>query len=245
MGFGTEKLEDDLKLLFPTAKIQRMDQDTTRSKYGYQRIIDEFESEETNILVGTQMLSKGLHFEKVDLVGIFDFDRMMGFPDFRSHERTFQMITQVSGRAGRSSHHGKVIIQTGSPDADLLMKIMRGDYQSFFAREILERENFKYPPFHRMIKVSLKHKDKTVVQKAVNLLATTMKAELGHKRILGPQTPVVSRIRNLYIEDIFIKVDKKEVNMKKVKEVVYKLSIELKSKTQYSALRVVFDVDPV
>ncbi|PIB37409.1 primosomal protein N' [Reichenbachiella sp. 5M10] len=245
VGVGTEKIEEDLKLLFPEAHIQRMDQDTTRSKYGYQNIIDRFEKGETDILVGTQMLSKGLDFDKVSLVGVFDYDRIVHFPDFRSHERAFQLITQVSGRAGRKNDQGKVIIQTGEPEGGLLGLILRGDYKGFFQQEILERSNFNYPPFYRMIKVVLKHKDNQMLHRAAHEYVASLHGELGKRRVLGPQTPVIGRIRNLYIDEIFVKIEKKGVSIKKVKELVYKLSIELKKKKEYSSLRLYFDVDPV
>ncbi|MDW3211276.1 MAG: primosomal protein N' [Reichenbachiella sp.] len=245
VGFGTEKLEEDLKLLFPEAHIQRMDQDTTRSKYSYQHIIDRFERGETDILVGTQMLSKGLDFDKVSLVGVFDYDRIVHFPDFRSHERAFQLITQVSGRAGRKDDKGKVILQTGEPDEPLLYKIRTGDYKSFFQAEILERQNFKYPPFYRLIKVILKHKEKNILQDASKKYASRLIGELGRQRVLGPQQPVISRIRNLYIEEIYIKIEKKKISINKVKELVYKLGLEVKQHNEFKTLRLYFDVDPV
>lgn len=245
VGFGTEKLEEDLKLLFPEAHIQRMDQDTTRSKYSYQHIIDRFERGETDILVGTQMLSKGLDFDKVSLVGVFDYDRIVHFPDFRSHERAFQLITQVSGRAGRKDDKGKVILQTGEPDEPLLYKIRTGDYKSFFQSEILERENFQYPPFYRLIKIILKHKEKNILQQASKQYASRLIGELGRQRVLGPQQPVISRIRNLYIEEIYIKIEKKKISINKVKELVYKLGLEVKQHKDHKMLRLYFDVDPV
>lgn len=245
VGVGTEKIEEDLKILFPEAHVQRMDQDTTRSKYGYQNIIDRFEKGDTDILVGTQMLSKGLDFDRVSLVGVFDYDRIVHFPDFRSHERAFQLITQVSGRAGRKNDQGKVIIQTGEPDGALLQLILRGDYKGFFQQEILERSNFRYPPFHRMIKVVLKHKEPKIVQQAAQEFVAVLTAELGRRRVLGPQTPVIGRIRNLYIEEVFLKMEKKGISVVKVKDLVYQKSLELKKKKEYGALRLYFDVDPV
>lgn len=245
VGVGTEKIEEDLKILLPEAHIQRMDQDTTRSKYAYQNIIDRFENGETDILVGTQMLSKGLDFDNVSLVGVFDYDRIVHFPDFRSHERAFQLITQVSGRAGRKDDKGLVVIQTGEPEGGLLQLILRGDYKGFFQQEILERSSFNYPPFYRMIKIVLKHKEQHVLQQAAMAYVATLMAELGKKRVLGPQTPVIGRIRNLYIEEVFLKVEKKGVSIQKVKELVYRLSIDLKKKKEFNSLRLYFDVDPV
>lgn len=244
VGFGTEKIEEDLKLLFPEANIERMDQDSTRSKTAYQTIIDRFAQSETDILVGTQMLSKGLHFDKVALVGILDFDRIVHFPDFRSHERAFQLTTQVAGRAGRVES-GQVIVQTGEPEHSLLDKIRRDDYNGFFSSEVIEREKYKYPPFYRLIRIVLKHPEQSVIQKVSKELATSLSAELGTERVLGPQQPVIGRIKNLYLEEILIKIEKQGVNIGKVKGLLYKKAMEAKSKKEYQKLRVVFDVDPV
>jgi len=245
VGFGTEKLEEDLKILFPQVKIQRMDQDTTRSKYSYQSIIDRFEKGETDILIGTQMVSKGLDFDKVSLVGVFDFDRMIHFPDFRSHERAFQLITQVSGRAGRKNDQGKVIIQTASPLSSVLDKIIRHDYLAFYQSEIIERENFHYPPFYRLIKIILKDKDTNVVEAAAIAYYNMLIAELGKKRILGPQEPVISRIRNMYLREIFVKIEKTKVSIAKVKSLLFSKSIELTKNRKFKSVRIVFDVDPI
>ncbi|MFY0628123.1 MAG: primosomal protein N' [Reichenbachiella sp.] len=244
IGYGTEKLEDDLKIIFPEARIQRMDQDTTRSKTAYQTIIDRFENGETDILVGTQMLSKGLHFNNVSLVGVLDYDRIVHFPDFRSHERAFQLITQVSGRSGRSKT-GKVILQTAEPGDSLLHKITMHDYKSFFQSEILERENFNYPPFFRMIKIILRHKESAIVKESSLIYSKMLRSEIGNKRVLGPQQPIISRIRNLYIEEIFVKMEKKGVSIMKFKELIYRLSMKLKEDKKFNNLRVVFDVDPI
>ena len=245
VGFGTEKLEEDLKLIFPQARTQRMDQDTTRSKYSYQSIIDRFEKGDTDVLIGTQMVSKGLDFEKVSLVGIFDFDRMVHFPDFRSHERAFQLISQVSGRAGRKNAEGKVIIQTASAGIPLLDKIMRHDYVSFYQSEILERENFRYPPFYRLIKITLKSKDKDAVEAGSIHYANTLKSEFGSERILGPQEPVISRIRNLYLREVFIKLEKNNIDISKVKKLLFDKSAALTKDAKFKGLRVIFDVDPM
>lgn len=245
VGFGTEKLEEDLKIIFPQARMQRMDQDTTRSKYSYQSIIDQFENRETDILIGTQMVSKGLDFDHVSLVGVFDFDRMIYFPDFRSHERTFQLITQVSGRAGRKKNPGKVILQTTAPESPILEKIIRNDYLAFYQSEIMERENFSYPPFYRLIKISLKDKDKDAAEAASIQYAKILIAELGIKRVLGPQEPVISRIRNMYLREVFIKVEKTRVDINKVKNLLLTKANELIKDKKFKTVRVIFDVDPV
>ena len=245
VGFGTEKLEEDLNVLFPQANIQRMDQDTTRSKYSYQSIIDRFEKKQTDILIGTQMISKGLDFEHVSLVGIFDFDRMAHFPDFRSYERAFQLITQVSGRAGRNEKKGKVIIQASDVNHPLLDKIIRNDFDGFLTSEMLERERFNYPPFYRLIRIVVRHKDKAITEKAAMAYKQLIAPEIGPQRVLGPQEPLVSKIRNLFLQEIHIKVEKKGINISKLKEVLYLKSNELLREKKYSSVRVIFDVDPV
>jgi len=245
VGFGTEKLEEDLKLLFPQANIQRMDQDTTRSKYSYQTIIDRFEKKETDILIGTQMVSKGLDFDNVSLVGVFDFDRMIHFPDFRSFERAFQLVTQVSGRSGRKDKKGKVIIQASDVDSPILDQIVRHDYLGFYQREILERQSFSYPPFFRLIKIVFRHKEKELAENAANAYVKLVLPELGKRRILGPQEPVISRIRNLYLREVYIKIEKQGVNVNKVKELLYLKSNEVLKYKKLGGLRITFDVDPV
>lgn len=245
VGFGTEELEEELKLLFPTAIIQRMDLDTTRSKYGYQRIIEEFEEGNIDILVGTQMVSKGLDFDKVNLVGIFDTDRMIHFPDFRSHERAYHLITQVSGRAGRKSKEGKVIVQTNDPDQELLLRAKNDNYLAFFQWEVLEREHFHYPPFTRLINITFKHRDKTISFQASTFYANEIRKDLGNQRIIGPVEPIVGKIRNMYLHEITLKIEKQGVNLPAIKE--YLLSIEkmMHSMQAFKSVGVVFDVDPI
>lgn len=205
-GFGTERIEDEIKQLFPEAKVQRMDLDTTRSKKAYQRIIDDVESGKVDILIGTQMVTKGLDFEKVSLVGILNADNMLNFPDFRAHERAFQMIAQVSGRAGRKHRRGKVVVQTNSPLHPVIQQVVAHDYKAMFNTQCRERELFKYPPFYRMIQLTLKHKDADVVARA----SARLVGELRHQfadRVAGPVVPVVSRIQNQYLRLIVLKVE--------------------------------------
>ena len=171
MGFGTEKIEEDLRQILPHARIQRMDLDTTRRKYSYQQIIDRFENGDIDILIGTQMVTKGLDFGKVDLVGVLDIDRIMHFPDFRSHERAFQLITQVGGRAGRRTGKGLVLIQTASPGHQLLQMIGNHDFRQFYDHEISERKKYKYPPFARLIRLTLKSQDQEVGYRAAQELS--------------------------------------------------------------------------
>ncbi|MEO9484951.1 MAG: primosomal protein N' [Ekhidna sp.] len=245
VGFGTEELEEELKILFPQAIVQRMDLDTTRSKYGYQRIIEAFEDGEIDILVGTQMVSKGLDFDGVNLVGIFDTDRMIHFPDFRSHERAYHLITQVSGRAGRKSKNGKVIVQTNDPDQELLQRVRNDNYQAFFQWEILEREHFHYPPFTRLINITFKHREKTVSFQAANFFALDIRKNLGNQRMIGPVEPLIGKIRNMYLHEITLKIEKQGINLLAVKEYLRSVEQMMKQMPAFKGVGVVFDIDPV
>lgn len=245
VGFGTEELEEELKLLFPQAIIQRMDLDTTRSKYGYQRIIEEFEEGNIDILVGTQMVSKGLDFDRVNLVGVFDTDRMIHFPDFRSHERAYHLITQVSGRAGRKSRNGKVIVQTNDPDQELLQRAKNDNYRAFFQWEILEREHFHYPPFTRLINITFKHREKTVSFQAANFFAADIRKNLGSQRMIGPVEPIIGKIRNMYLHEITLKIEKQGINLPTVKEYLRSVEQMMKQMPAFKSVGVVFDVDPI
>lgn len=245
VGFGTEELEEEIKLLFPQAIVQRMDLDTTRSKYGYQRMIEEFEQGNIDILIGTQMVSKGLDFDRVNLVGIFGTDRMIHFPDFRSHERAYHLITQVSGRAGRKSKKGKVIVQTNNPDQELLQKARNDDYKSFFQWEIMERERFYYPPFTRLINITFKHREKSVSFKASNFFAAEIRKHLGNQRMIGPAEPLVGRVRNMYLHEITLKIEKQGINLPSIKQYLKSVERMMKQMPAFKSVGVVFDVDPV
>jgi len=245
IGFGTEKLEDDLKLFLPEARVQRMDLDTTRNKNSYQNIIQEFESGKTNVLVGTQMVTKGLDFDKVTLVGIFDADRMIHFPDFRAAERSFQILSQVSGRAGRRGQKGKVLIQTTNTLQNILHQVIRHDYEAFYQLELQERERFNYPPFYRLIKITIKDPEKKPAHDFAQAFVNLLLPELGSKRVLGPETPVIDKIRNNYLVDIFIKLEKDKIKLPAVKELLQKHASQLlQSDKSYRSTQVVFDVDP-
>ncbi|MGB3465940.1 MAG: primosomal protein N', partial [Cyclobacteriaceae bacterium] len=244
IGMGTEKIEEDLQLMFPQATIQRMDLDSTRKKYSYQQIIDDFENGTIDILIGTQMVSKGLDFEKVSKVGILDTDRIIHFPDFRSHERAFQLITQVSGRAGRRDIQGKVYLQTNDPTQQIIEKIVRYDYTGFFRSEIIEREKFKYPPFYRLISLTIKNKDKVVSWQAASQLAAGLETELGPSRIKGPSEPLIGKIRNLYLHEIIIRLEKEKIHLGKVKQLIRQKVKEIKVNKSFSGLHVIINVDP-
>jgi primosomal protein N' (replication factor Y) (superfamily II helicase) len=245
MGFGTEKLEEELQLLFPEARIDRMDLDTTRSKYGYEELLKRFENRDTDILVGTQMITKGLDFEHVNLVGVMDVDRMMHFPDFRATERSFQLVTQVSGRAGRKDDAGRVMILTRNVADPLFEKILRHDYEGFFAQEIEERKRHLYPPFTRLIRLTVKDRDRQVSISAADALATSLRAGLGNEWVLGPQEPLISRIRNQYLIEIWVKIPKNSATIKQVKERIATEALMLKKVKNLKSARVVVDVDPV
>jgi primosomal protein N' (replication factor Y) len=243
IGFGTEKIEDQLQIVFPQARIQRMDLDTTRAKNAYQQIISEFEGGNVDILVGTQMISKGLDFGNVSLVGIFDSDRMIHYPEFRAIERAFQMITQVSGRAGRrADRRGKVLIQTSNPQQAVLLKILENDYKGLFEEEIVERENFNYPPFSRLIKLTVRHAEQRVSQQAAQRLVDTLTEKLGEARVLGPEVPLVERIRNQYLYTVLIKLER-TISPKAAKVFILEKINELLSDKGLKAVTVVADVD--
>ncbi|MDX5421253.1 MAG: primosomal protein N', partial [Hymenobacteraceae bacterium] len=204
MGFGTEKVEDELKLMLPSAEVQRMDLDTTKKKNSYQQIIADFETGRTNVLVGTQMVTKGLDFENVSLVGILNADTIINFPDFRAHERAYQLFVQVSGRAGRKGKPGSVIIQTRDPLQPIFRKVYSNDYQSLYEHEIEERMRFGYPPFVRMIRVTVKHAEEKVSENAAIVLAKDLTDRLGKQQVLGPEVPYIFKIRNLFLNEIHV-----------------------------------------
>ncbi len=245
MGLGTERIEDELKLFIPDARVQRMDLDTTRSKYGYQQIINDFEQHNIDILVGTQMISKGLDFDNVSLVGIFDADKMLHFPDFRAHERAFQMLLQVSGRAGRKDKKGRVIIQTNKPEQTVLNQVIAHDYESMYLTEIEDRAYYFYPPFTRVIRIITKHLEKDISEKAALNLAENLQVKLGKARVLGPQPNMVNRVRNLYLFNLLIKIERENVDLKAVKQFIREKVDEILTEKEFKKVQVVIDVDPV
>lgn len=241
-GFGTERVEEDLALIFPQARIGRMDLDTTRAKGSYHRIIDDFENRRIDILVGTQMVTKGLDFDNVALVGIIDADSLISFPDFRAYERSFQLMTQVSGRAGRKGGGGEVVIQTYNPDYQVIKDVMNTDYVSMYQHQIQDRLAFRYPPFFRMLKLSLRHKDETLVQEAAVALAERMRQIYG-ERVLGPDYPLVSRINTYYIRDIVLKMERGAL-VEPMKRRLVECIDDFRKESRYVPVRIVVDVDP-
>jgi primosomal protein N' (replication factor Y) (superfamily II helicase) len=244
IGYGTEKLEEELKIHFPEAGVQRMDLDTTRTKTSYETILEQFEKGETNILVGTQMVTKGLDFNNVSLVGIFNADRMLHFPDFRSYERAYQLITQVSGRAGRREKKGEVVIQTTQPEHPVLGFVHNNDYTRFYTAELAERQQHAYPPFTRLVEITLKHIDKKVCRDAAAILHEKLQTQLQHVRILGPGEPMVSKIRNQYLMNILLKIARGKSDLADTKKkILHEINALLKEK-EFRSVRVVVDVDP-
>jgi primosomal protein N' (replication factor Y) len=242
-GFGTEKIEDEIKLIFPDARVSRMDLDTTRSKKSYDKIISDFEQLKVDILIGTQMVSKGLDFERVSLVGILNADNMLNFPDFRAHERAYQLMAQVSGRAGRKNKRGTVILQTSSPEHAIIGQVIRNDYKAMYDTQCEERKLFKYPPFYRIIQIILRHRDPNVVNQAAGRLATDLRAVFG-ARVLGPNTPVVSRVQNLYIKHILLKIEN-EASSERAKDILRQITNQLLSDSKFKSLWINLDVDPM
>ncbi|KGL63287.1 primosomal protein N' [Polaribacter sp. Hel1_85] len=240
-GFGTEQIELELKELFPDYKIGRMDLDTTRGKYGYQKIIGAFEAKEIDVLVGTQMLSKGLDFENVSLVGVLNADSMLNFPDFRAHERAYDMMVQVSGRAGRSKKQGNVAIQTYNPYHQILQQVSTTNYTEMYKEQLQERWQYKYPPYYRLIKITLKHRDYQKVDSGVNWLAKALQNSFG-EHVLGPTAPAVSRIRNQYIKNIVIKIPPKQ-SLANTKKQLQKIKDTFEAVKDFRPIRFITDVD--
>jgi primosomal protein N' (replication factor Y) len=241
-GFGTEKVEEELSLIFPKARITRMDLDTTRSKHSLQQIIGDFEARKIDILVGTQMVTKGLDFDNVRLVCILNADNMLSYPDFRSAERSFQLMAQVSGRSGRKYKQGKVIIQTWQPTHPVIIDVVKNDYQAMFKKQMAERQKFIYPPFSRLVLLKLKHKDPDLLNKAAEVLAGSLRKVFG-KRILGPEFPMVSRIMNYYIKHIMFKMER-GVSTSAMKGKLMDEIEKFQSEPSFRAVKVVMDVDP-
>lgn len=243
MGFGTEKIEDDLKLMFPEAKVQRMDWDTTRKKRSYEEIIAAFEDEETDILVGTQMVTKGLDFKNVGLVGIMNADGLLFFPDFRAHERAFQMLAQVSGRAGRAGERGKVIIQSSDPSHPVLPLVQQNRYRALYEREAKERMEYRYPPYLRLIRVTFKHRKQEVLEPEARQIAGDLRRIFGNY-VLGPEYPLAARLRNMYQMEVLIKIPA-QWQRSAVKHRLRKVLDAQAGDKERPRLAVVVDVDPV
>jgi len=238
-GFGTEKIEDELVSLFPDARSVRMDLDTTGTKRKYEQIINDFESGSVQILVGTQIITKGLDFGNVGLVGILNADNMLFFPDFRAFERSYQLMMQVAGRSGRREEAGEVIIQTYNPEHPVIQELLKGSFMDFYMKQLQERHDFNYPPYYRLIKLILKHRDRSVLQDSAKKMAEELKSISGCI-VLGPQFPLVSRVQNRYLMTILLKIKKSEPVQRVRKRVKDILSVKA-----YSNIHIIADVDPL
>ena len=241
LGFGTEKIEDDLGMIFPENVIKRLDLDSTRNKNAYEEILSDFENRKIDILIGTQMVTKGLDFDNVSLVGILDADMLLRRPDFRAYERSYQLMSQVAGRAGRKEKRGKVIIQTADPEHWVIKLVMEHDYLGFYNNEIMERENFFYPPFYKMITLTLKHKEEYLVDAAAIELAQSLR-DTFKERVLGPEFPIIKRIQNLFLKEIKLKIER-SASDKKVKEKIALIIDQFYAKPSNKSIRIIIDVD--
>ena len=242
-GVGTEKVEDQLSEIFPEARIARMDLDTTRTRNAYERLITDFSTGKTNLLIGTQMISKGLDFDKVRVVGILNADSMLNYPDFRAYEHAFMMMSQVSGRAGRKGKRGLVILQTKSPELPVISQVVHNDYAGFYKDLLEERRAFHYPPFFHLINVFLKHKHEKVCQQASMEMGQMLRGWFG-ERVLGPDKPAVARVKTMNIRKIVIKLEN-TIDYRKVREYLTYTQERMMKDTRYGALQIYFDVDPM
>ena len=241
-GLGTERIEEELAEHFPDARVARMDADTTRSRYGHQRLVRAFANREFDILVGTQMVTKGLDFAHVGLVGVLSADRMLNFPDFRSFERAYQMLTQVAGRAGRSGERGKVILQTYNPDHWVMTKVMANDYMGLVQQELIERKNYRYPPFVRLVRLTLKHTDVQRLEAAAEVLAARL-TQRFMARVIGPETPMISRINDLHHRVLLLKFER-ELRPDAYKELLQADLDAFQADERFKRIRLIVDVDP-
>ena len=241
-GFGTEKIEDEIKIVFPDARVTRLDSDTTKKKDSLNRIISQFENHQTDILVGTQMISKGLDFEDLTVVGILNADHMLNFPDFRAWEKSFQLLEQVSGRAGRRQEEGKVIIQTSDPANEIIQLVLNHDYLNMYKSQVEEREIFSYPPFTRLIRINIRHKEWDSLNKFSELLGSLLKESFGN-RVLGPEAPVITKIQSWHIKMVLIKIEK-EKSISRAKEIIRKSIGKIEKLKGATSLKITVDVDP-
>jgi primosomal protein N' (replication factor Y) len=242
-SFGTEKIEEEIKQQFPNARVQRFDWDAMRTKNKYQEIIRQFEKQEIDILVGTQMVVKGLDFEHVNLVGVLSADSLLSYPDFRVNERVFQLLEQVSGRAGRKDGDGNVFIQAYKVNNPTLLKVQEHDFENFFLKELEGRKDFQYPPYTRIIKITLKHRDQKTVLDAAQKLGLDL-AELPKTILFGPAEPPIARVRNLFIQEILLKINRDSDHVKQIKSTLKEKISMLNITKNFSTVNVQVDVDP-
>ena len=241
-GFGTEKIEDEIRIVFPSARVARMDQDTTKGRNSFDRLLKAMEEKQIDILIGTQMISKGLDIENLTVVGILNADNLLNLPDFRAHERSFQMMEQVSGRSGRRQKVGKVIIQTSDPGNKIIRLVLNHDYKSLFRIQLEERKTFNYPPFCRLIRIIIRHKDRTLLNRFSGFLGDELRKKFG-KRVLGPEYPLISQVQLWYIKTILIKLEK-EKPVATAKQLIAEAIGKVEKEKGASVLRISVDVDP-
>ena len=242
-GYGTEKIEDQLRDIFPEARIARMDLDTTRTRNAYERIISDFSAGRTNLLIGTQMISKGLDFDKVSVVGILNADNMLNYPDFRAYEQAYMMMAQVAGRAGRKGKQGLVILQTKSPTLPVIQQVVQNDYAGFYRSLIAERQHFHYPPYYRLIYVYLKHRSDAVVESAGIEMGSRLRQWFS-ARVLGPDKPAIAKVKSLSIRKLVVKLEP-GINMPEVRKYLALAQQQMLQDKRYSSLQIYFDVDPL
>ena len=242
-GFGTEKIEDDIRALFPEARVARMDLDTTRTRAAYERILADFEQGRTDILIGTQMVSKGLDFEHVNVVGILNADTMLNYPDFRAYERAFQLMAQVAGRAGRKDKRGLVVLQTKSIDHPIIAQVMANDFEGMASGQLAERQMFRYPPYYRLVYVYLKHRDEALLDVMAHAMAERLRAVFAD-RVLGPDKPPVARVQTLFIRKIVVKIET-AASLPRVRRWLAEVQREVQADERFRSLLVYYDVDPM
>jgi primosomal protein N' (replication factor Y) (superfamily II helicase) len=241
-GFGTEKVEEEIPLYFPEVRVARMDLDTTRSRHAYREILSAFESHKIDVLVGTQMVSKGLDFSNVSLVGVLNADNMLSFPDFRAHERAYQLMAQVSGRAGRNQKRGKVIIQAYNPLHSVIRQVIENDYEGMYESQIVERKNFHYPPFIRLIQLTLQHRESENLNQGAASLAAMLR-KVFPKKVLGPEYPLVARVRNMYLKNILVKMDRNP-QLPEARKALLETVETFRESPEGKSVRVIINVDP-
>jgi primosomal protein N' (replication factor Y) len=242
-GYGTEKIEDQIRTILPEARISRMDLDTTRTAGAYERLISDFGAGRTNLLIGTQMISKGLDFDRVSVVGILNADTMLNYPDFRAYEHAYMMMAQVSGRAGRKGRRGLVILQTRQPKLPIIEQVVRNDYESLYRSLCTERLQFHYPPIYRLINVYLKHRNDPLVETAAQELAFRLRQWFG-ARVLGPDKPGVSRVKSLSIRKLVLKLEN-GLNLADVRKYLVLAQQQMLQNKRYASLQIYYDVDPL
>lgn len=242
-GFGTEKIEEDVKVVFPEARVARMDLDTTRTRTAYEQIIEDFEQQRTDVLIGTQMVSKGLDFDHVSVVGILNADTMMNFPDFRAYERAFQLMAQVAGRAGRKNRRGVVVLQTKSVDHPIIPQVRENAFEAMVEGQLAERQLFRYPPFYRLVYVYVKHREEALAEALARRMADRLRSVLGD-RVLGPDQPAVARVQTLFIRKVMVKVEV-QAPLHKVRELLRSVQAEVLKEPRFRSAAVYYDVDPM